>query len=280
MEYRPGGLWWKDQALVVVGNDNLKRGVTSKFHDALMAGHPGIAKTTTEICKYYWWPGIQDFITEYIKGCTTCQMNKVNMNPSKPPVYPITPVPDALPFQTIALNFITKLPESLGNDTILTIIDHNCSKASIFIPCKEAINSEGVAKLYIQHVIPHYSLPKKIISDRDMQFTSNFTKELCHILGIKQNTSMAYHPQTDGQSERTNQSLEQYLRIVCGKDQHTWAEWLPLAQYVHNSWPSSTTKKTPYKLILGYTPSVHQPSQTTNVPGITERLKNKSKNIN
>jgi len=149
VEYHPGRLWWKDTALVVVGNDSLKRGVTSKFHDALSARHPGIAKTTTEICKYYWWPGIRDFVTEYIKGCATCQMNKVNTNPSKPPVYLIIPAPDALPFQTIALDFITKLPESLGNNTILMITDHDCSKASIFIPCKEAIDSEGVAKLYL-----------------------------------------------------------------------------------------------------------------------------------
>jgi len=152
------------------------------------------------------------------------------------------------------------------------ITDHDCSKASIFILCKEAIDSEGVAKLYLQHVVPHYGLPKKIISDRDTWFTSNFTKELCRILGIKQNISTAYHPQTDGQSERTNQLLEQYLHIVCGKDQHAWAEWLPLAQYIHNSWQSSTTKKTPYELILGYTPSVHQPSRATALPGITERL--------
>ena len=66
-----------------------------------------------------------------------------------------------------------------------------------------------------------------------MRFISNFTRELCRILGIKQNISTAYHPQTDGQSEQTNQSLEQYLRIVCRKDQHAWAEWLPLVQYVH-----------------------------------------------
>src|SRR6267142_658569 len=76
----------------------------------------------------------------------------------------------------------------------------------------------------------------------------------------------------DGQSERTNQSLEQYLRIVCGQDQHAWAEWLPLAQYTRNLWPSSMTKKTPYELILGYTPNVHQPNRATLVPGITERL--------
>jgi len=153
-------------------------------------------------------------------------MSKVNMNPTKPPIYPITPARDALPFQTITLNFIMKLLESLGYDTILTITDHDCSKVSIFIPCKETVDSEGVAKLYVQHMVPHYGLPTKIISDCDTWFTSNFTKELCCVLGIKPNISTAYHPQTDGQSKQTNQSLEQYLRIVCGKDQHAWAEWL------------------------------------------------------
>jgi hypothetical protein len=199
-------------------------------------------------------------------------MNKVNTNPTKPAIYPITPAPDALPFQTIALDFITKLPVSQGYDTILTITDHDCSKASIFIPCKETIDSEGVAKVYAQHVIPHYGIPRKVISDRDPRFTSNFTRELCRLLGVKQNISTAYHPQTDGQSERTNQSLEQYLRIVCANDQNSWANWLPLAQYVRNSWPSSTTKKTPYELILGYIPQVHQPTRQSSVPSVMERL--------
>jgi len=97
---------------------------------------------------------------QYIEGCATCQMNKVNTNPTKPLLYPITPAPDALSFQTIVLNFITKLPESHRNNTILTIINHDCSKASIFIPCKEAIDSEGIAKLYMQHIIPHYASAK------------------------------------------------------------------------------------------------------------------------
>jgi len=231
VEYWPSGLWWKGDALIIVGNDDLRRGVIQLFHDSLPAGHPGITKTTNTISWYYWWPGMKDYVTQYIRGCVNCQMNKVNTNPMKPPLYPITPAPDALPFQTIALDFITKLPESQGHDTILTITNHDCSKASIFIPCKEAIDSEGIAKLYTQHIVPHYGLPKKIILDRDTQFMSNFTHELCQLLGVKQNISMAYHPQTDRQSKRTNQSLKQYLHIVCGKDQHSWADWLPLAQY-------------------------------------------------
>jgi Integrase zinc binding domain len=184
-----------------VGNDDLKRGVISLFHDHITAGHPRIAKMTQNITQYYWWPGMRDHITQYIKGCAMCQMHKVNMNPTKPPLYPIMPVPDALPFQTITLDLITKFPVSEGYDTILTIMDHDCSKALLFIPCKETINSEGVAQIFAQHVVPHYRTPIKIILDRNTWFTSNFTMELCRILGIKQNISTTYHPQTDGQSE-------------------------------------------------------------------------------
>jgi len=104
-----------------------------------------------------------------------------------------------------------KLPESNGHDMILMITDHNCTKAAIFLPCRETIDSEGVAQLYATHIFPHYGIPWKIISDRDTQFTSNFSKELSQILGIKQNISTAYYPQMDGQSKHTNQLLEQYL---------------------------------------------------------------------
>jgi transposase InsO family protein len=136
----------------------------------------------------------------------------------------------------------------------LTITDHNCSKASILIPCKESITTEGTAELYARYMVPYYGIPTKVISNRDPCFRAEFTKEICRILGIKQNISSANHPQTNGQSERTNQSMEQYLRTVTGKDQRDWARWIPLAQYVRNSWVNSTTKKTPYESILGYMP--------------------------
>jgi Integrase zinc binding domain len=145
INHQPGNLWWKGTSFVVVGNDDLKRGVISLFHNHITAGHPRIAKMTQNITQYYWCPGMHDHIMQYIKGCATCQMHKVNTNLTKPPLYPITPIPDALPFQTIALDFITKLPVSEGYDTILTIMDHDCLKASLFIPCKETIDSEGVA---------------------------------------------------------------------------------------------------------------------------------------
>jgi hypothetical protein len=106
------------------------------------------------------------------------------------PLSPITPVYKALPFQTIALDFIVKLPISNGYDSILTITDHDCSKAAIFIPCNETISAEGVAKLYLRYVFPRYGLLIKIISDRDPQFTSKFMKELIRLIGVADDSSL------------------------------------------------------------------------------------------
>ena len=170
IEARPGGLWWKNKALVVVGNDDLKRGVLRRFHDHIAAGHPGITKTLINIGQHYWWPGMKDFITQYIKGCATCQMTKINTHPSKPALFPIATDPKALPFQVIALDFVTDLPVSQGFDSILTVTDHDCSKASIFIPCNKTITAEGTAELYARHIVPHYGLPTRIISGHRTRF--------------------------------------------------------------------------------------------------------------
>jgi hypothetical protein len=108
---------------------------------------------------------MKHYVTEYIKGCATCQMTKVNTHPTHPPLFLISPAENIRPFKTIAMDFITKLLPSGGYDTILTITNMDCSKASIFIPYKEAIDSEEVTQLYLNHVLPYYRIPKKIISD-------------------------------------------------------------------------------------------------------------------
>jgi hypothetical protein len=216
---------------------------------------------------------MKDTITNYIKGCALCQSRKNNPTNPKPPLFPIPSDTYTLPFKSITLDFITKLPHSQTYNTILTITD-TFSKASIFVPCNETIDSEKTALLYATYVLPHYGLPSRIISDRDPRFTSTFTKELCRLLQIDQNISTAYHPQTDGQSERTNQWLEQYLRIFTNFQQNDWASWLPLTQYAHNSWPNATTKKAPFELIMGHIPRVHQTTRTSTSPSAETRLQN------
>ena len=263
--------WWNQHRLVVVGNDDLKRGVISLYHDFSLAGHPGNWRTFSLMARDYWWPQMKQDVHAYIQGCAKCQSTKPRTHPNTPPLDPITPEKGALPFEVISMDFITKLPKSQGNDSILTIVDHDCSKAAIFLPCQESINAEETAALYAQHVFPHYGVPTKIISDRDPRFTATFSKELCRILGTKQNLSTAYHPQTDGLAERTNQWVEQYLRIYGNATQDDWARYLPMAQYVHNSWPHEITRKTPFELLMGSNPRSISPQRSHTVPAIADR---------
>ena len=265
------GIRWYGDRLVVVEDSSLKRGVISLYHDSITAGHPGISNTMWAIAKDFWWPAMKKDIAEYVKGCTTCQSRKNQANKAKPPLFPITSDTYDTPFTSIAMDFIVKLPLSKSYNMILTITD-TFLKASIFILCNESINAENTARLYATYVLPHYGLPTHIISDRDPHFTSTFSRELCRTLGITQNISTAYHPQTDGQSERTNQRLEQYLRIFIDYHQQNWASLLPLAQYTLNVWPNATTKRAPFELIMGHIPRVHQSARPFKSPTVEARM--------
>ena len=198
-------VWYKEGRRVVTGSTGDKRVIIKSRHDPPVYGHPGISKTTQLVERDYWWPKMKLDIMDYVKGCAECQRHKVNNWPTKASLNPIYPKAEAMPFKIVAIDFITKLPLSQGYDSILTVTDHDCTKAAIFIPCNEEINAEQTAALYLRQVVTNFGLPSKIISDRDPQFTLKFMRELCKLMGIEQNISTAYHPRTDGQSERTNQ---------------------------------------------------------------------------
>ncbi|KAI5115934.1 hypothetical protein M0805_007710 [Coniferiporia weirii] len=136
---------------------------------------------------------------------------KINTHPTKPPLLPIPADPTMLPFQSVSMDFITDLPPSNNYDSIMVIIDHDSSKGIILIPCTKTLNALGTAKLYHDNVYRRFGLPWHIISDRGPQFASQVFQTLCARLGIKSKLSMAYHPQTDGQMECTNQEVEAYL---------------------------------------------------------------------
>jgi hypothetical protein len=246
----------------------LQRALVELNHDSTTAAHPGVAKTCYAVMKQYWQLDCRKFVQKYVKGCAICQANKPITQRNNPLIDPTTAKKGAVPFETIAVDFIIKLPTSEGYDSLMTITNHDCTKAVILIPCNETIDTEGVAKLFKDRVFPFTGLPKKIILDRDTRFTSTFFKEVCLQLGIKQNLSSAYHPQTDRQSEKTNQHTEMGLRIFCNFQQDDWVHYIPMIQYAINARPSATTKQTPYKLWMGYTPCAHQPDRPSMVPAI------------
>ena len=269
---RVNGVWYKEGKRVVTNTVEGKRSIVKSRHDPPVYGHPGISKTTQLVERDYWWPRMKLDIADYVKGCAECQRHKVNNRPTRAPLNPIYPKAEAMPFETVAIDFITKLPVSQGYNSILTVTDHDCTKAAIFIPCNEEINAEQTAALYLRQVVTNFGLPNKIISNRDPRFVSKFTRELCRLMGIEQNISTAYHPRTDGQSERTNQWVETFLRFVTNYKQDDWARWLPMAQFAHNNWPSDTTRKSPFFLLMGYNPRADWKSATSPIPQVTLRV--------
>ena len=144
---------------------------------------------------------MHQWIADYIKGCAVCQQDKILTHQTKTPLYHITTKEGTLPFQQIVMDLIMGLPQHHGHNAILTIVDHGCSCAAIFLTCSDTITGPGIAQLYLDYVYRWFGLPTKMISDCDPRFTSQFGKALTDKLGIQWNLSMAFHPQTDGLSE-------------------------------------------------------------------------------
>jgi Integrase zinc binding domain/RNase H-like domain found in reverse transcriptase len=259
----PDTPFWRDistHRLVIPLDQGLKCEIMHTWHDSPLIGHPRRDETIRRVNKEYFWPGAKSWITEYVKGCATCQQNKNLTHRIKTPLFCIPSVIDAKPFSHIAMDLITGLPKSDGHDAILTIVDHRCSQGAIFLPCSTTITGAGIAKLYLENVFRWFRLPQKIISDRDPRFTSHFGKSITKALGITQNLSTAFHPQTDGLSKWKNQWIEQYLHLIC-TNQDEWAKWLPMATAVHNNTRNSTTGFAPNVLLLGWEPPL-APDQT------------------
>jgi len=132
------------------------------------------------------------------------------------------------------MDLVGPLPPSTGSNGVLVVVDHFLKMAR-YIPINMEILLQGVAKTLWKQVFKDVGLPKKVISDRGPQFMLNFMKGICAQLGIKQNPSTAYHPQTNGQTERVNQEMEQYLQLYCSYQQDDWTKWLPIAEFAYNN---------------------------------------------
>jgi hypothetical protein len=166
------------------------------------------------------------------------------------------------PWDTISVDFIVELPKSHGYDAIMNVVD-SVTKRAHFIPTHTTITAKGAACLYLREVWKHHGMPRVVVSDRGSQFTAGFTCELYKLLGIELATSMAYHPQTDGQTEHVNQELEGYLHIFTSRRQDDWDDLLPLGELSHNNNIHSSAQQTPFMVDtrrhphMGFEP--HQP---------------------
>ena len=229
--------------------DDLRERVLQENHDSPMAGHPGRSRTNELIQRDFWWPSLTRDCNAYVDACAICQRTKPLR--SKPVG---TLMPNESPTDTwsvISADFITKLPKSKGFDSVFVVVDR-LSKMVRVVPCKEkGLNAEKLARLFRDNVWSLFGLPAKVISDRGSAFVSEFTKALNELLGIAGSPSTSYRPQADGQTERVNQEVEQFLRIFCNERQSDWAEWLPCAEFALNNKISSATGLSPFFIKFG-----------------------------
>ena len=257
--------------IYVPQNDEIKRRLLERHHDALGAGHPGREKTLELLSRNYWWPSMTTFTHQYVDGCIECQQNKIFPRRTQN-LMGRHEIPDK-PWNIISVDLITDLPLSEGADSILTIVDYH-SKQGHFIPTNKNLDSEGLMKLYLKNVWKIHGTPSKIVSDRGPQFASEFTKALQKGLNIETALSTAHHPETDGQTERLNQTVETFLRIYSNHHQDNWAELLPMAEFAYNSQKHSATGISPFFALYGYDPTFEINSNPANkVPATQTRLK-------
>jgi hypothetical protein len=251
------GLLRHGDAAYIPPDPALRQEIIRLNHDDPAGGHLSARKTLDVIRRKYFWDKMSTEITEYKKTCDVCQRNQT---PRHRPYGELQPLGiPTRPWETMTLDFITGLPPSRWNgqvfDSILVCVDAY-TKTAHYFPCRKTIDAPELAILLIDNIATRYGMPKNLVSDRASLFTSKFWSTLCYYLKAKRRLSTAFHPQTDGQTERQNQMLEHYLRCYCSFEQDDWASHLSMAEFTYNNAKHSSTGMSPFEALYAYSPDL------------------------
>jgi hypothetical protein len=231
--------------------DDLKRFIMDELHKRSYIGHLRYQKMFTVTRKQFYWPGLKKDIAEYLAKCIECQQVKAEHGH---PVGLLKPLPiPKWKWETISMDFITGLPTlTKQNDTIMVVVD-KLSKSAHFIPVKSTCKVIDIARIFMKEIFRVHGMPKEIVSDRDTEFTSNFWKSLMAGLETKLLFNTTYHPQTNGQTERVNQILEDLLRMHVIHQPRKWENFLGLVEFAYNNGYQESLKMSHFK-VLYYRP--------------------------
>jgi hypothetical protein len=268
-----GALRFKGR-LVIPAVPAVRRELVRLHHDDPRAGHFGSRKTIELLKRRFHWENLDSDVQTYVSHCQICLGNR---QPRHKPYGALSSLPlPTQPFEEISMDFITKLPPCQHKDrmvdAVLVIVDR-FTKVALFVPTSATLTAAELAQLLYEHLECRFGTPLGIVSDRDSLLTSDFWTELSKARQMKQRLSTAYHPQTDGQTERTHQALQHYLRCFSGAEQQ-WAPLLPEAEFAYNNSVHVTIGVSPFEALYGYHPRMvdYVPSSQLKVQGVHERL--------
>jgi ribonuclease HI len=243
-----GTLWFKKR-LCVPEQGHHRNTIMDEAYNSAYSIHPGATKMYVDIREKYWWKGMKGDIARFVAQCDVCQRVKTEHQKPSGLLQPL-PVPE-WKWEEISMDFINGLPRTpRGNDSIWVIVDR-LTKVAHFIPVRTSYGGDKLARLYVNNILKLHGIPKRIVSDRGAQFTSKFWKSLHKALGTKLDFSSAYHPQTDGQTERVNQVLEDMLRACVLTYGKNWEDSLAFAEFSYNNGYQTSLKKAPFEVLYG-----------------------------
>jgi hypothetical protein len=251
---RKDGIVWYDGKIYIPNAPAIKSQLLHEHHDSVTAGHCGITKTHELISRAFYWPKMQEDIKQYIKSCLSCQTNKPS---NQAPIGLLKPLPiPEKKWSQVTMDLITQLPKSRsGYDAIYVVVD-KLTKMVHFIPTHTSVSAPQLAQLFFKEVVRLHGLPNSIVSDRDARFTSKFWRALWQHFGTKLAMSTSFHPQTDGQTERANRSLEDMIRAYVNNKQDDWDCHLPALELATNNSKQASTGFSPFYLNFGYHPNL------------------------
>lgn len=242
-------LCWRER-IWVPSYEPLRTRIIQDTHDSALTGHPGRDILKSLISRRFYWPGLDSDVRQFMRNCDTCGRSTIWREKRRGLLKPL-PIPDRI-WSEISIDFIVDLPPARSNgSTNLMVITDRLSKSIILEPMKE-ITTGAVAKTLLRCFVQHHGIPRGIITDRGTQFTSRMWKRLCKLLRIQRRLSTAWHPETDGATERANQEVERYIRIFATYAQDDWDELLPAAAVAINNRLATSTGLSPFFLTHGY----------------------------
>ena len=263
--------------MFVPDDDAIKATILSEYHDVPMGGHVGIHKVYELTSRKWYWPKMKANIIDYVRSCPQCQQNKPSHQKPIGLLQSLT-VPTRR-WQQVTMDLITQLPKSgEGNDAVVVFVD-KLSKMVHYVATRTDVDAVGLSRLFVSNVVRLHGVPDSIVSDRDTRFTSNFWKSLWKQIGTKLQMSTAFHPQSDGQTERANRTLEEALRAYVNLNHDDWDRQLPLLEFAVNNAKSSSTEQSPFSLNYGEHPRmpidiIVGDSNVEEVHQVLERMQN------
>ena len=269
--FHDGILFYRQRYYISV-QSSLKSQLLHEFHATPMAGHAGVKRTLVRLSSRFFWPNMRKNVEAYVAACLICQQTKYSTQVPAGLVQPL-PVP-AQVWEEVTMDFITGLPASQGFTVILVVVDR-LTKSAHFAPLSNPFTAVQVVEVFADKVIKLHGFPCTIISDRDTIFINHFWKKLFELSGTTLHHNIAYHPQTDGQTEVVNRSLEQYLRAFTGEQPTKWVRLLGWAELCYNIGYHSGIKMSPYQALYGRPPPFFPAysAGSTTIQALDEMLK-------